>query len=110
MLILLYTLKKLILLLLLYLYITVVSLLLYDGPDEALLYFVLTTSAWRRGLARRAHNPEVVCSNHTAGIHLIHIGSFRLLYQKQLVNASDVNQATTIHRGGAEAARRAHNS
>ena len=49
MLILLYTLKKLILLLLLYLYITVVSLLLYDGPDEALLYFVLTTPVWRRG-------------------------------------------------------------
>ena len=49
MLISLYTPIKLILLLLLYLYITVVSLLLYDGPDEALLYFVLTTPVWRSG-------------------------------------------------------------
>ena len=26
------------------------------------------SSVWRRGLARRAHYPEVVCSNHTTGI------------------------------------------
>jgi|688.fasta_scaffold76045_6 hypothetical protein len=45
----LYMQKKLILLFILYLYITVVSLLLYDGPDEALLYFVLTTPVWRSG-------------------------------------------------------------
>ena len=51
MLISLYTPIKLILLSILYIYITVVSLLLYDGPDEALLYFVLTTPGWRRGSA-----------------------------------------------------------
>ena len=52
MLISLYTQIKLILLSILYIYITVVSLLLYDGPDEALLYFVLTTTpGWRRGSA-----------------------------------------------------------
>ena len=44
--------KKLILLFSLYIYITVVSLLSYDGPDEALLYFVLTTPVWRRGSAQ----------------------------------------------------------
>ena len=50
MLISLYSQIKLILLFILYIYITVVSLLLYDGPDEALLYFVLTTTpVWRSG-------------------------------------------------------------
>ena len=46
----LYSQIKLILLFILYIYITVVSLLLYDGPDDALLYFVLTTTpVWRSG-------------------------------------------------------------
>ena len=57
--------------------------------------------------ARRTHNPEVTRSRRVPGIHPIH-RVFRLLYQKQVVKASDSKQAP-IHRRGAPVARRAHN-
>ena len=45
----LYSHKKLKLIFVLLLYITVVSLMSYDGPDEALMYFVLILPVWRSG-------------------------------------------------------------
>ena len=54
-------------------------------------------------LARRAHNPEVVCSNHTAGI--LQFARFTETGRQSLVTLN----TATLHRRGAEAARRAHN-
>jgi hypothetical protein len=55
-------------------------------------------------LARRAHNPEVVCSIHTAGML-----QFARFTEPGRHSSRDVKQEQTLHRGGAEAARQAHN-
>ena len=48
----LYSHKKLKLIFALLLYLTLVSLMSYDGPGEALMYFVLILPVWRRGSAQ----------------------------------------------------------
>ncbi len=55
-------------------------------------------------LARRAHNPEVVCSIHTAGI--VHFARFT---ETRGHSSRDPKHEHNLHRGGAAAARQAHN-
>ena len=54
-------------------------------------------------LARRAHNPEVVCSNHTAGI--LQFGGFPEATSLLLQTLN----TGSLYRDGAAAARRTHN-